>query len=156
MLIGGIGISPNSSFFGGNITNAVNNGTLDENRVDDMVKRIMTPYFHLRQNDEYPAIDGEELVLNTNRASYRYPFTFGESNVDVRDNHAQLIRDLGVAGTVLLKNTNNALPLKAPKTLGVFGNDAGDLVNGHYFSGSAFQNQFGYGETTDVINFWVP
>jgi len=32
----------------------------------------------------------------------------------------------------LLKNVDNALPLKAPKNLGVFGNDAGDLTNGLY------------------------
>jgi beta-glucosidase len=32
----------------------------------------------------------------------------------------------------LLKNFDNALPLQAPKNIGVFGNDAGDLVNGLY------------------------
>ena len=32
----------------------------------------------------------------------------------------------------MLKNVDNALPLKAPKNLGVFGNDAGDLTNGLY------------------------
>ena len=30
----------------------------------------------------------------------------------------------------MLKNVENALPLKAPKNIGVFGNDAGDLTNG--------------------------
>lgn len=30
----------------------------------------------------------------------------------------------------MLKNEDNALPLKAPKNIGVFGNDAGDLTNG--------------------------
>ncbi|RSM13270.1 hypothetical protein CDV31_005974 [Fusarium ambrosium] len=34
------------------------------------------------------------------------------------------------AGTVLLKNINNTLPLKSPKRVGIFGNDAGDCVNG--------------------------
>lgn len=32
----------------------------------------------------------------------------------------------------MLKNVDNALPLKAPKNIGVFGNDAGDLTNGLY------------------------
>lgn len=32
----------------------------------------------------------------------------------------------------MLKNVNNALPLKAPKNIAVFGNDAGDLTNGLY------------------------
>jgi beta-glucosidase len=31
-----------------------------------------------------------------------------------------------------LKNIDNALPLKAPKKIAVFGNDAGDLTNGLY------------------------
>ncbi|KAJ9634467.1 hypothetical protein H2204_006292 [Knufia peltigerae] len=133
----------NSSFFGGNVTSAVNNGSVSETRVNDMIMRIMTPYFFLQQ-DEYPPIDGEEPALNSNFPPYDYQFTLGASNVDVRDDHNQLIRELGSAGTVLLKNVGNTLPLKAPKTMGVFGNDAGDVVDGLYFSGAAFQNQYGY------------
>jgi beta-glucosidase len=44
----------------------------------------------------------------------------------------RLIRDLGAAGTVLLKNTNSTLPLKDPMTIGVFGNDAADFTTGEY------------------------
>ncbi|KAK4892979.1 hypothetical protein LTR28_002254, partial [Elasticomyces elasticus] len=102
-----------------------------------MCRRIMTPYFHLQQNVNYPPIDGSEGDLNFfPLSSYVYNFTKGPSNVDVRDNHAGLIRELGAAGTVLLKNKNNVLPLKAPKNIGVFGNDAGDLTNGLYSLGS--------------------
>lgn len=38
----------------------------------------------------------------------------------------------------MLKNVNNTLPLNKPGTIGVFGNDAGDLTNGmsyFYFNG---------------------
>lgn len=106
----------------------------------------MTPYFFLQQ-DNYPPVDGQAPALNNNDPQqYRYQFTLGTSDVDVRDDHAQLIRELGAAGTVLLKNVNQTLPLRAPRSIGVFGNDAGDLVNGEYFSGSSFANQFGYGE----------
>ncbi|EXJ83990.1 beta-glucosidase [Capronia epimyces CBS 606.96] len=140
---GPIDRSQNSSFFGGNVTEAVNNGTLSAERVDDMARRIMTPYFYLQQTN-FPPIDGEEPTLNDEFPPYEDQFILGPSNVDVRDHHAQLIRQLGAAGTVLLKNTNNILPLQAPKTIGVFGNDAGDLVDGEYFSGSTFQNQFGF------------
>lgn len=142
---GNIGGSLNISFFGANVTRAVNNGTLDEARLDDMVKRIMTPYYYLQQST-YPPIDGEEPTLNNIYPPYQYHFAFGASNVDVRDDHASLIRTLGAAGTVLLKNTNETLPLKSPKTLGVFGNDASDLIDGAYFSGSAFDGPFGYGK----------
>ncbi len=110
-----------------------------------MVRRIMTPYFWLKQN-EFPPIDGYEPTLNSRFPPYQYSFTLGASNIDVRANHAQSIRDLGAAGTVLLKNTNSTLPLQAPTSIGVFGNDAGDVVDGLYFSGAPFRNGQGYGK----------
>lgn len=66
-------------------------------------------------------------------SQYLYNWTYNaQRNVDVRADHKKLIRELGAAGIVLLKNVNSTLPLKAPKNIGVFGNDAGDLVNGQY------------------------
>ncbi|KAK9241574.1 glycosyl hydrolase family 3 N terminal domain-containing protein [Lipomyces tetrasporus] len=125
------------SFWGSNLTMAVGNGTLSEVRVDDMARRIMTPYFHLRQDKDYPPIDMESGNLNI-LGVYPYldTFKFGTANVDVRQTHAQLIRELATAGTVLLKNIDNALPLKAPKTIGVFGNDIGDSTNGLLLGGN--------------------
>lgn len=38
--------------------------------------------------------------------------------------YKRLIREIGAAGTVLLKNTNGALPLKKPKSLAIIGTDA--------------------------------
>lgn len=43
---------------------------------------------------------------------------------------SSLIRQIDAASTVLLKNTNSALPLKAPKSIGIIGNDAGSNPNG--------------------------
>ena len=54
-----------ASDFGGNVTLAVNNGTLDASRVDDMVIRIMTPYFFLGQDKDYPTVDPSSADLNT-------------------------------------------------------------------------------------------
>lgn len=125
--------SSTPSFFGGNITTAVNNRSLSTERVDDMVLRIMTPYFHLNQDVDYPPVDGYTPRIGFfGTGPYPYNFTLGPI-VDVRqDQHAQLIRDLGIAGTVLLKNTNGTLPLKTPKNIGVFGNDAADFTKGQY------------------------
>lgn len=39
------------SYFGGNITAGVNNGTIDVERLDDMITRIMTPYYALHQDE---------------------------------------------------------------------------------------------------------
>jgi len=48
----------------------------------------------------------------------------------VRSDHGDLIRKHGAASTVLLKNERDALPLKAPRTIGIFGNDAGYVTEG--------------------------
>jgi beta-glucosidase len=142
---GGIGfVTPNPSFFGGNVTTAVNNGSLSMDRVNDMVLRIMTPYYHLNQDVDFPPVDGYTPRLGFFGSSgYLYNFTLGPI-VDVRQQqHAQLIRDLGAAGTVLLKNSNGALPLKTPKNIGVFGNDAADFTRGQYslaLSGTSISN----------------
>lgn len=113
-----------------------------------MCVRIMTPYFHLKQ-DVYPGVDPSETALNSfSPPPWVDQFTFGnDSNVDVRANHATLIRELGAAGTVLLKNVNNTLPLKAPRKIAVFGNDAGDVVDGLYFSGAPFAQEYGFGQS---------
>ena len=60
---GTIGFNPGgSSYFGANITRSVNNGSLAEDRLDDMCRRIMTPYFRLEQTN-YPTIDGSAPAL---------------------------------------------------------------------------------------------
>ena len=127
--------SGTASYFGGNITIAVKNGSMSESRLDDMIARIMTPYFHLEQNFGYPTIDPSEEVLNSFVPSEDTQFRFvlnGTKNRDVRDDHAILIRELGAASAVLLKNKDATLPLKAPKSIGVFGNDAADFTTGLY------------------------
>ncbi|KAJ4376087.1 hypothetical protein N0V83_001368 [Neocucurbitaria cava] len=126
-------VSGSPSYFGGNITTAVTNGTLPVERVDDMALRIMTPYFFLNQDADFPPVDGYTPKLGFfPQANYVYNFTLGPV-VDVREKeHAKLIRDLGAAGTVLLKNVNSTLPLKQPMNIGVFGNDAADFTQGQY------------------------
>ncbi|KAL3445249.1 glycosyl hydrolase family 3 N terminal domain-containing protein [Aspergillus insuetus] len=122
-----------SSFFGGNITTGVRNGSLEETRLDDMVTRIMTPYFYLHQDEDYPMVDASSIFLNTfyNQSSWLRDWNITQytSVRDVRENHAEIIRRHAAESTVLLKN-NNALPLKAPRYIGIFGNDAGEGQNG--------------------------
>jgi beta-glucosidase len=123
------------SYFGGNITSAVNNGSLDTSRLDDMITRIMTPYFFHGQDENYPLIDPDSADLNTFSPRSTWLDTFvlnGTRGVDVRADHNVLIRELGAASIVLLKNVDNTLPLKAPKSIGVFGNDASEDTQGYY------------------------
>ncbi|KAF2181119.1 glycoside hydrolase family 3 protein [Zopfia rhizophila CBS 207.26] len=123
------------SFFGDNVTIAVNNGSLDVSRVDDMIVRVMTPYYWLGQDQDFPTVDPSTADLNTfsPRKTWLREFNLtGERSRDVRENHGELIRKHGAAGTVLLKNTNKTLPLKAPKNIAIFGNDAGEDTQGFY------------------------
>lgn len=100
----------------------VNNGTVPEERLDDMVTRIMASYYKLGQDQDYP-----ELNID-----YNSPDAPGNGHVDVRGDHANVIRQIGGASTVLLKNEGNILPLKAESCgqIGVFGSDAGPDPNG--------------------------
>ncbi|KAH7305614.1 beta-glucosidase-related glycosidase [Rhexocercosporidium sp. MPI-PUGE-AT-0058] len=124
-----------ASDFGGNVTLAVNNGTLDSSRVDDMIIRIMTPYYFLGQDKDYPTVDPSSADLNTfspKHTWFREYVLNGTRSRDVRGDHGALIRKHGASSTVMLKNVNNALPLKAPKTISVFGNDASEDTQGFY------------------------
>lgn len=54
-------------------------------------------------------------------------------NVNVQGNHAALIREIGAASTVLLKNIRSALPLgpgKPKLRYGIFGSDAAAAAAG--------------------------
>lgn len=104
----------------------------------------MTPYYYLKQDSDFPPVDGYTGKIGFfPQTNYASNFTLGPI-VDVRQEaHTQLIRDLGAAGTVLLKNTNASLPLKQPKNIGVFGNDAADSTVGQYsmsLSGTGLAN----------------
>ncbi|KAL1962272.1 hypothetical protein VTN77DRAFT_9862 [Rasamsonia byssochlamydoides] len=135
------GDSTVNSYWGYNITTFLDDGSVSESRIDDMVRRILTPYFYFHQDDaSYPTIDLDTAQLNAGVRGnvipqYQHPFNLGslsDINRDVRANHSALVRQIGAASAVLLKNVNNALPLKSPKRIAVFGNDAPDLSGGPY------------------------
>ena len=46
-------------------------------------------------------------------------------HIDVQEDHYEVVREIGAASTVLLKNTNGALPLKKPRSIVLVGSDAG-------------------------------
>ena len=131
-------ISTGTSYYGGNITMAVNNGSLPIARLDDMVRRVMTSYYILGQDKDFPSIDpANSAFLSTiYNPTYRGPQPVAR---DVRRDHAKVIRKLGSAGSVLLKNIGAALPIDPAKikNIGVFGGDAADLVSGLSWPGES-------------------
>ena len=106
-----------TSYFGGNLTAYVLNGTIPEARVDDMATRILAGWYLLGQDSpSYP---------HTNFNSF-YPWDEATSkHINVQDDHYILVREIGTASIVLLKNVGSTLPLKKPRTLVVIGSDAG-------------------------------
>jgi hypothetical protein len=46
-------------------------------------------------------------------------------HVDVQEDHYKVVREIGAASTVLLKNQNGALPLTKPRSIVLVGSDAG-------------------------------
>ncbi|KKA26832.1 hypothetical protein TD95_000775 [Thielaviopsis punctulata] len=118
------------SFWGANLTLAVVNGTLPEWRIDDMAMRIMASFFKVGMvPDQMPEVGFSAWTRDT----FNYRNWAGQEgweqvnqHVDARNGkkHAELIREIGAKGTVLLKN-NGVLPLNKPKFLAVIGEDAG-------------------------------
>ncbi|KAK3991518.1 beta-glucosidase 1 [Cladorrhinum sp. PSN332] len=105
-------VMPNAGFWGDKLGEAVRNGSVSEERMDDMTMRILAAWYFMGQEKGYP-----EPALGTNLDVRREP-------VDVQGDHADLIREIGAAGTVLVKNVGGVLPFKKPKFLCVYGYDA--------------------------------
>jgi beta-glucosidase len=90
-----------------NLTEMVTNGSVSIDRLEDMATRTMAPYFFLGQDEGYLA----NSIL---------PYTVQHPIGDVRGDNAKLIREIGAAATVLVKNVNKTLPFKAPQFLSIF------------------------------------
>ena len=120
------------TFWGTNLTLAVLNGTIPEWRIDDMAMRIMAAYFKVGLTLHEPPINFDSWTLDTYgplHAGVGASIQQVNWHVDVRGEHASIIRDIGARSTVLLKNVNGALPLKKPKFIAVIGEDAGMYLN---------------------------
>ncbi|KAF7555034.1 hypothetical protein G7Z17_g2474 [Cylindrodendrum hubeiense] len=119
-----------ASYWGANITKYLADGTVSQKRIDDMIQKIMAPYYLLGQDSaDFPSVDPSLLFTLAATSGFSLP-NVGIPSRDVQGNHAILIRQMASEGTVLLKNTNSALPLKSPKSIGVFGNDVADPTDG--------------------------
>lgn len=118
-----------TSYWGSNLTVAVLNGTIPEWRLDDMVTRIVAAWYYVGRDQTQVPVNFDSWTLDTfGYQHYVAEEGFGLINehVDVRAEHSTLIRQIGSASTVLLKNNNSALPLTGKERFtAVFGNDAG-------------------------------
>jgi beta-glucosidase-like glycosyl hydrolase len=91
-----------------------------------LATRIIAAWYFLHQDaPSYPA---------TNFDAFNPDNEATNEHIDVQDDHYKLVREIGAASTVLLKNERDALPLKKPRSIVLVGNDAGP--------GKAGPNQF--------------
>ncbi|KAI9737546.1 MAG: hypothetical protein M1834_009701 [Cirrosporium novae-zelandiae] len=84
-----------------------------QGRLDDMAVRNVIGYFYVGLDD------GNQPSL-ASTTSFR----------DVRAGHSKIIRSTGAASMILLKNKNNALPLKDLDQMSIFGAHAGPAIGG--------------------------
>ncbi|KAJ5347565.1 beta-glucosidase D [Penicillium brevicompactum] len=84
-----------------------------EARLNDMATRNLIGWYHANlDNGTQPATESEDAY------------------VDVRGDHAKLIRSYGSKSMVLLKNKNNTLPLNKPHKMAIFGSHARAAIAG--------------------------
>lgn len=107
---------PNAGvYWGSQLSQAVSNGSVPESRLDDMVTRLIASWYRLGQDAGFPS-PGVGMPR-----SLTEPHTI----VDARNtSFKQTLLDGAIEGHVLVKNTNNALPLNQPRLLSVFGYSA--------------------------------
>ncbi|KAI5855088.1 glycoside hydrolase family 3 protein [Durotheca rogersii] len=108
-------VMPRAGFWGDNLTEAVVNGSIGEDRVTDMATRILAAWYLLGQNDTDFAIPGIGIKN----------LTSPHEQVDARIPESQpVILEGAIAGHVLVKNSG-ALPFREkPTMLSVYGYDA--------------------------------
>jgi beta-glucosidase len=102
---------PGSIYWGQNLANAISSGQVPQSRLDDMVTRILASWYLVGQDQGYPAIAFSS-------------WNNGQANVNVTSNHNEIAYTVARDSIVLLKNSNNALPLNKPSSIAIIGTDA--------------------------------
>jgi beta-glucosidase-like glycosyl hydrolase len=103
-----------TTYFGTNLIDAVQKGTIPEARVDDMATRILAGWYFLNQQNF------TQPNFNANK-----PYDGAtNSHLNVQSDHGTLVQQIDAASIVLLKNVNSTLPLVKPLRMVVIGSDA--------------------------------
>ena len=126
---GDVDFDSGTSYWGANLTVAVLNGTVPTWRLDDMATRIVAAWYFVGRDNNTVPLNFDSWTPDTygfQNFIAQEGYNLVNEHVDVRAEHGNLIRQIGAASTVLLKNTNHALPLSGKeKFTAVFGSDAG-------------------------------
>ncbi|CAE6428627.1 unnamed protein product [Rhizoctonia solani] len=115
ILIGG-------GIYGNGLKNAVNNGSVNTTRLDEMVARSIAPWYRFGQDSGFPATNFDAQKPDGSGSL--------NQNVNVRTaEHTALVKEIASASAVLLKNSRTGtsgrgLPLALPKSIAIIGQDA--------------------------------
>ncbi|KAF8607864.1 glycoside hydrolase family 3 protein [Ceratobasidium sp. AG-I] len=115
ILIGG-------GIYGDGLKSAVNNGSVNVTRLNEMVARSVAPWYRFGQDSGFPATNFDAQHADGSGSL--------NLNVNVRtDSHTTLVKEIASASAVLLKNSRTAsssagLPLALPKSIAIVGQDA--------------------------------
>jgi beta-glucosidase len=151
------------SFFGSNLTAAVVNGTVPEERLDDMAIRILAAYFYVGRDEVRKEVGGPNFSSFTSDTyGYLYPaaqssFQIVNKHVDARSGYTENVAlDVALESSVLVKN-NGALPVdlkKRLKKIGVVGVGARPPLNGPIedYTFSDVDGAIAFGGGSGVVN----
>lgn len=122
-------------FWGPSLTTAVVNGSVSESEIDDKVLRILATYYQMGQDStSFPNISFSSWFNEASGPVYgglKTPTARQNLFRDVRDNHNITALQVAEQGHVLLKNSEDTLPLARNRAgtpwLGLFG--TGGTVN---------------------------
>ncbi|KAK0754616.1 glycoside hydrolase superfamily [Schizothecium vesticola] len=114
---------PNAgSYWGSHLEDAVRNGSVPEARINDMVTRILASWYHFGQDKDFPS-PGFGMPAD---------LTKPHRIVDARNiTFRPTLLDGAIEGHVLVKNTQNTLPLNKPKLLSIYGYSAHNPTTNH-------------------------
>ncbi|EGX89658.1 beta-glucosidase 2 precursor [Cordyceps militaris CM01] len=117
------------------LTRSVLNGSVPMTRLNDMATRIVAAWYHMGQDQDFPATNFHYNTRDTR--GMLYPAAFPESpvgvvndNIDVRGDHDVVARQVAQDAITLLKNDGPLLPLSEEQSITVFGTDAAKNPDG--------------------------
>ncbi|KAG5979710.1 hypothetical protein E4U55_004849 [Claviceps digitariae] len=128
-----------AEFWGKNLVEAVKNGSVPESRVTDMATRILTAWYQFEQDKNFPnpGFGMPENILAPHKA------------VEGRDaNDRPTLLAGAIEGHVLVKNTDETLPLKSPRSISLFGYSARSADILAPSADVVYQNMWRYGQTS--------
>lgn len=109
---GGTTFDSLDSYFGKNLSDAVEDKKVPESRVIDIAMRIVATWYRLGQDKKFPSVKINNLDMDSAPV------------VHVQEDHHTLVRDMGAASAVLLTNSGILPFKKSIRSVAFIGNDA--------------------------------